>query len=87
MNISWNAGGGHSVVFLGWFHKGGQLGMMYWSSQKGTNGFGDVALCPLTRVKTVKIIRLTHPEKLFSFDVQGSVERSIPGDTIVSPIR
>jgi hypothetical protein len=87
MNISWKTGGGHSVVFLGWFRKSGQLGMVYWSSQKGTNGFGDVALCPLTKVRAVKIVRLVHPEKIFSYDIHQSVERSIPGDMINLPNR
>jgi len=87
MNISWVRGAGHSVVFLGWFLKNGQLGMAYWSSQKSTNGFGDVALCPLSNVKSVKIVRLTHPEKIFEFDVQRSVNRAIPGEKVVPPAR
>jgi len=87
MNISWVRGAGHSVVFLGWFQKGGQLGMAYWSSQKSTNGFGDVALCPLSNVKSVKTVRLTHPEKVFEFDVNRSVERDIPGNKVALPPR
>lgn len=87
MNISWVRGAGHSVVFLGWFQKDGQLGMAYWSSQKSTNGFGDVALCPLSNVKSVKIVRLTHPEKVFEFDVHKIVERDIPGEKVVPPAR
>ncbi len=85
MNISWTSGVGHSVVFLGWFHRNGQLGLVYWSSQRGTNGFGDVALCPLTKVKSVKTVRLTHPERVFSFDVQQSVNRDLPGDKVEGP--
>ena len=87
MNISWVRGAGHSVVFLGWFWKDGQMGMAYWASQKRTNGFGDVALSPLSNVKSVKIVRLTHPEKVFEFDVQKSVKRDIPGERIVPPAR
>ena len=87
MNISWVRGAGHSVVFLGWFLKNGQLGMAYWSSQKSTNGFSDVALGPLSNVKSVKIVRLTHPEKIFEFDVQRSVNRAIPGEKVVPPAR
>ena len=82
MNISWTHGLGHSVVFLGWFKRNGEMGMVYWSSQKGTNGFGDIVSCPLTSVKSVKIVRLTHPEKLFSFDIQKPVNRDLPGDRI-----
>jgi hypothetical protein len=83
-NISWTSGLGHSVVFLGWFKKNNELGMVFWSSQKGTNGFGDVAMCPLSKVKSVKIVRLTHPEKVFTFDVQQTVKRDLPGDVIGS---
>jgi hypothetical protein len=86
MNISWIRGLGHSVMFLGWFLREGQLGMVYWSSQKSTNGFGDVVSCPLTSVKSVKIVRLTHPERLFLFDVEKSVNRDLPGDKIDPPV-
>ena len=87
MNISWKSGNGHSVVFLGWIMKGNQLGLLYWASQKSTNGFGDVVLWPLTNVKSVKTVRLTQPEKVFSFDVNRTVNRDIPGDTIEPPTR
>ena len=86
-NISWTSGIGHSVVFLGWFKKNDQLGMAFWSSQKSTNGFGDVVMCPLSKVKSVKIVRLTHPEKVFTFDVQQTVNRDLPGDVIGAPNR
>jgi hypothetical protein len=81
-NIAWMSGLGHSVVFLGWFKKGDELGMVFWSSQKSTNGYGDVVMCPLSKVKSVKIVRLTHPEKVFTFDVQQTVNRDLPGDVI-----
>ena len=81
-NIAWTSGLGHSVVFLGWFKKEGQLGMVFWSSQKSTNGFGDVVMCPLSRVKSVKIVRLSHPEKVFTFDVNQKVNRDLPGDPV-----
>jgi len=81
-NIAWTSGVGHSVVFLGWFKKNDQLGMVFWSSQKSTNGFGDVVMCPLSKVKSVKIVRLIHPEKVFTFDVQQTVNRDLPGDVI-----
>ena len=86
-NISWTSGLGHSVVFLGWFKNNEQLGMVFWSSQKSTNGFGDVVLCPLSRVKSVKIVRLTHPERVFTFDVHQTVNRDLSGDTIRSSNR
>ena len=81
-NISWTSGLGHSVVFLGWFKRDGQLGMVFWSSQKSTNGFGDVVMCPLSKVKSVKIVRLSHPENVFTFDVQKTVIRDLPGDIV-----
>jgi hypothetical protein len=87
MNISWVRGAGHSVVFLGWFLKEGQLGLAYWASQKSTNGFGDVALWPLSNVKSVKTVRLTRPEKVFEFDVQRTVKRDIPGEKVVPPAK
>ncbi len=82
MNISWKKGGGHSVVFLGWFQdkKMGKR-VMYWASQPGTNGMGD-QLVSLDRIKEVKIVRLTQPDNLFSFNVTQSINHNIPGDTI-----
>jgi hypothetical protein len=87
MNISWVRGLGHSVVFLGWFIKEKKMGMVFWSSQKSTSGYGDVVLWPLTNVKTVKTVRMTHPEKVFTFDVEQAVNRDLPGDIIVPPNR
>jgi len=81
MNISWKSGRGHSVVFLGWYRKDGERGMVYWSSQKNTNGFSDV-VCPLSSVESVRIVRLTRPENLFTFDVNKQVNRKLPGDVL-----
>jgi hypothetical protein len=82
MNISWKSGAGHSVVFLGW-HKdaSGNKSVMYWASQKGTNGLGD-QLASLDRIKEVKIVRLVAPEKLFTFDPATIVNRKVAGDRI-----
>ena len=87
MNIAWVKGLGHSVVFLGWFVKKNQPGMVFWSSQKSTNGYGDLVLWPLTSVKSVKTVRMTHPERIFSFDVLREVVRELPGDTVAPPNR
>jgi hypothetical protein len=82
MNISWKSGIGHSVVFLGWYlDENGQKMVAYWSSQKSTNGFGD-AVVPISRIKEVKVVRLTHPEHLFDFDVNAPIDTTIPGDAI-----
>jgi hypothetical protein len=82
VNISWKKGGGHSVIFLGWYKdESGQKNIVYWASQTRTNGFGDEVI-PLDRIKEVKAVRLTSPENLFKFDVTTQVRRDIPGDAI-----
>lgn len=82
LNISWKKGLGHSVVFLGWYKdENGQKHIVYWASQTRTNGFGDEVV-PRERIKDVKIVRLVHPENLFTFDVNTTVQRDIPGDQI-----
>jgi hypothetical protein len=82
MNISWKSGLGHSVIFLGWYvSKDGENYLMYWSSQKGTNGLGD-QMVSLDKVKCVKIVRLTKPENLFTFGPSTSVNIEVPCDSI-----
>jgi hypothetical protein len=82
MNISWKKGGGHSVVFLGWYQdENAKKHIVYWASQTRTNGFGDEVV-PLERIKEVKTVRLAHPENLFTFNVNAPVQRDIPGDKI-----
>lgn len=82
MNIDWKNGGGHSVVFLGWYvDNTGQKGAMYWSSQKSTNGLGD-DFAPLSKIHDVVIVRLTHPERLKDFDPTRQVETKVPYDVI-----
>ena len=82
MNISWKNGGGHSVIFLGWYREDDSTKkVLYWSSQKRTNGIGD-DLVPISRIKEVCIVRLTHPEHVFDFNIQQSVNVSVPGDSL-----
>ncbi len=83
MNISWKSGIGHSVVFLGWYiNKDGKKCVVYWSSQKGTNGFGD-QIVPLEKIKYVKIVRLVKPRNIFKFNVNNhDIDKNIPGDKI-----
>lgn len=82
VNISWKTGIGHSVIFLGWYmDEKNNKNMVYWSSQKGTNGYGDQVVS-LERIKDVKIVRLTKPENLFRFDVNQKVNKDVPGDAI-----
>ena len=75
-NIAWKSGLGHSVVFLGWTKdpaKGDAI--VYWSSQKGTNGLGD-QVSALSTVDALCAVRLTHPERLATF-VPGTVDRKL----------
>jgi len=82
MNISWKSGLGHSVVFLGWYRDAeGQNNVVYWSSQKSTNGMSDQVV-PLDKVKYVKIVRLTRPERLFDFDINTPVNTDVPPDSV-----
>ncbi|HZZ41368.1 MAG TPA: hypothetical protein VFE58_00385 [Tepidisphaeraceae bacterium] len=82
-NISWTSGLGHSVVFLGFFQdpRTHEKRILYWSSQKGTNGLGDQS-SPISKVKDIKFVRLTHPENVFTFDPNAKVSRGVPGDRI-----
>lgn len=80
VNISWKSGNGHSVIFLGWYiDETGEKNMVYWSSQKGTNGLGDDVV-PIEKIKEVVFVRLTNPENIFTFDVNKEYERNIPYD-------
>ena len=82
MNISWKSGLGHSVVFLGFLVDGqGRKSIRYWSSHSGTNGLGDQS-SPLAKVNAVKAVRLTHPERIFEFDVDARVDLKVPGDAV-----
>jgi hypothetical protein len=82
MNISWKTGIGHSVVFLGWYiDKDGNKNVVYWSSQKATNGMSD-QIVPLSRIKDVKIVRLTNPENVFKFNIEQKIDKDVPGDPI-----
>ena len=82
MNIAWKSGIGHSVIFLGWYiDKNGNKNVVYWASQKGTNGYGD-QIVSLDKIKSVKIVRLTKPGKLFDFKVNKKINRNVPGDDV-----
>ena len=82
LNISWKSGLGHSVIFLGWcIDEDGEKCLMYWSSQKGTNGLGDQVV-KLSRIREAMFVRLTNPEKLFTFDVKKEVNRKVKGSVI-----
>ncbi len=82
MNISWNDGGGHSVIFLGWYvNEEGKKCVVYWSSQKATNGFGDQVI-PLERITEICVVRVIDPEKVFSFVPPLKIFYGVKGDKI-----
>lgn len=82
LNISWKSGNGHSVIFLGWYvNAAGSKQILYWSSQKGTNGLGD-QFSSLDKISQVKCVRLTDPQKLLTFDVNNKIDNKVPGDKI-----
>ncbi len=79
MNISWKHGGGHSVVFLGWYKdKNDKYYAVYWSSQKGTNGLGD-DMAPIEKIAEVMIVRLVNPQNLFKIDINKKINYKVPG--------
>ena len=73
-NVGWKNGPGHSVVFL----DQGPWGMRMWSSQKGTNGYGDL-VAPWSTIAGVVVVRVTRPERLLTF-VPGPVEKKVVYD-------
>lgn len=81
INLSWKSGLGHSVIFLGWVQQDTNKKILYWSSQRATNGYGD-QLVPLERIKEIKAVRFTQPENLFRFDPAEKVDIKIPGDVV-----
>lgn len=80
-NISWKSGLGHSVIFLGWTIIDDDKKLVYWSSQTGTNGYGD-QIVSLSRIKSIKIVRLTNPENIFNFNPAEEVFLDVPGDSL-----
>ena len=77
MNISWKSGLGHSVVFLGWQNtQDGKPALRVWSSQKSTNGFGDL-VAALDTIKEVLVVRITDPFKIFSLDPMSKVDTKL----------
>ncbi|MBN2354990.1 hypothetical protein JXO59_02695 [candidate division KSB1 bacterium] len=81
VNISWKSGLGHSVIFLGWAEQDTVKNMLYWSSQRATNGYGD-QLVSLAHIKEIKAVRLMRPDHLFKYNPATPVDIQIPGDVI-----
>ena len=82
MNISWKSGIGHSTVFLGWcLDRQNRKAVRFWSSQKGTNGLGDM-VSPLETIRSICIVRVSRPMRIYSFDPKQKVDTKVTGDTI-----
>ncbi len=85
MNISWKSGLGHSVVFLGWTQDAsGQPAIAYWSSQKGTHGYGD-QVSSVASVKDVVAVRLTRPEAIYRLNPSKQVSTKLIGEVVDIP--
>lgn len=56
LHVFWGPTRGHSTVFLGWTNSGG---LRVWSSQKSTNGLGDLTIPPggFARLVGVRLIQ------------------------------
>jgi len=78
LNIDWRNGLGHSVVFLGWSKTGadGKPAVTYWSSNQKTNGLGDQT-SPLSKIKSLIFVRMTHPEHVFDFNPPEIVDTGV----------
>lgn len=81
VNISWKSGLGHSVIFLAWVVDNNEHKLLYWSSQRATNGYGD-QLVSLDRIKELKAVRLSRIQNLFTFNINQPVSLDVPGDLI-----
>lgn len=82
-NINWTNGGGHSVIFLGWVQdNSGNKSILYWASQPRTNGLGDQT-SSITKIASIKFVRLTDPHALFLFDLKNKVNPKVAYDKII----
>jgi hypothetical protein len=85
INISWKIGLGHSAIFLGWCKaRNGDRAVRFWSSQKGTNGMGD-QVSTIDSIKTVCVVRVSRPMRIYTFDPGKTVDTKVPGDTVDWP--
>lgn len=80
MNISWKSGLGHSTVFLGWCRtSSGTPAVLFWSSQASTNGYSN-EVAPLSSIQSLEVVRVTHPERIATFDLNATVNLKVTGD-------
>lgn len=73
---------GHCVVFLGFYvNYYGEKMMIYFSSQEQTLGIGD-GFTSVNSIDSAVFVRLTDPDKLFTFNPEKQIEVAIEGDSI-----
>jgi len=69
IKIMWSKASGHFVVFLGWVRGADNqpTAIRYWSSQPGTNGFGEQE-SSIGKIYSLLFVRLTEPDNITKFD-------------------
>ncbi|MFA6074666.1 MAG: hypothetical protein WCV63_03560 [Negativicutes bacterium] len=69
IKIMWSKSSGHFVVFLGWVRGANNqpVAIRYWSSQPGTNGFGEQE-SSISKIYSILFVRLTYPDNITKFD-------------------
>lgn len=69
VKIMWSKTSGHFVVFLGWVKgtDGVPTAIRYWSSQPGTNGFGEQE-SSISKIYSILFVRLTSPDNITKFN-------------------
>ena len=69
IKIMWSRSSGHFVVFLGWVRGANDqpIAIRYWSSQPGTNGFGEQE-SSISKIYSLLFVRLVEPDNITRFD-------------------
>ena len=75
IKIMWSKSSGHFVVFLGWVQDANNqpTAIRYWSSQPGTNGFGEQE-SNISKIYSLLFVRLTQPDNISKFDPNYKVD-------------
>ena len=74
LKIQWTKSSGHFVIFLGWIKgtNGLPVGVRYWSSNTGTNGYGE-SEHSISSIYALLLVRLTNPDNITTIDPQKVV--------------
>lgn len=74
LKIQWTKSSGHFVIFLGWIKgaNGLPVGVRYWSSNTGTNGYGE-SEHSISSIYALLPVRLTNPDNIVTIDPQKAV--------------